>query len=470
MKRLPVVLYNMGTWEKRSITQRAALGLSPVHWHSVGHIFLGMTELQLTCQASFIRYTGITNTTIPSPLRALRSSRPECKTTLPLIHPEVAACLPFANEDLSRAVTATSEICDPRVSSLFDIGRAVELDSSGSSEGFIHIGVVATGECCNSISFRVLEEDSVNLTCLGLQAPAQLRVPCVGDAENTEWSTGGAPIRQVCCARTLEETPTWVAARFPRSTVVFHPLYHRNRVPMHVSRGENYTAPSKARNSRLNANPLVEIANSQTGGFAHADVTFNPWYQKQLGIVDERGNWSVWEISGLQRLNKSTWSTACIRSGSLPWLDIGGGSDGRSTDRLRFDGWGAIEWTGDVNSFVVADRRCLILYRMEGDRIWPYTIELGLDKKSEWILDIKRSHCDVSHVFILTTSRVLFVDVGPVIMSPNEQDKRSSLTPRLSWHHFRDPGDTTMLLSPILVDEGMTSTRQTFLHFLMIAS
>jgi hypothetical protein len=35
-------------------------------------------------------------------------------------------------------------------------------------------------------------------------------------------------------------------------------------------------------------------------------VTFNPWYQRQFAIVDIRGKWSVWEITGRQRLQQSS--------------------------------------------------------------------------------------------------------------------------------------------------------------------
>lgn len=222
---------------------------------------------------------------------------------------------------------------------------------------------------------------------------------------------------------------------------------------MHIDVVDSPEVSPKLRNSRLDANPLIEISSAQTGGFAHADVTFNPWYQKQLGIVDERGNWSIWEMSGRRRRNKGNWTTACVRSGSLPWLDLGG-SHGLG-DCPRHDGWVAIEFAGDVTSFVVADRRCLVLYRMDSDHVWPYAAELGLSKNSEWILDVKRSHYDASHVFVLTTSRILWLDVAPIIESPDDREKRPLLAPRLSWYHFRDPEDTTLRLTSSLIDEGV---------------
>lgn len=296
------------------------------------------------------------------------------------------------------------------------------------------------------------------------QISAQLRVPCVGDAESAEWSAGTASVRQICFARTIEEPATWVAARFPQSTAIFRPLYSQIRIPMHADREYGYATRPNFHNSHLDANPLIEISSSRTGGFAHADVTFNPWYPKQIGIVDEGGNWSIWGFTGRHRRNKGDWSSASISSGSLPWLDLG---RSRGLDsRIRHDGWAAIEWAGDVNSFVVADRRCLTLYRMEGNLIKPHSVELGLERKSEWILDIKRSQADVSHVFILTTARILWLDVSPVILAPNEREASVPLSPRLSWNHYRDTEDTSLRLSSLLFNEGMFSTSNAFLPVL----
>jgi RNA polymerase I-specific transcription initiation factor RRN6 len=178
-------------------------------------------------------------------------------------------------------------------------------------------------------------------------------------------------------------------------------------------------------------------------------VTFNPWYQRQFALIDERGNWSIWEISGRQRRHKSNLSAACVKSGSLPWLDLGDGQD--IEGHPRHDGWAAIEWVGDFKTLIVSDRRCLILYRTEDDDTYSYPIELDLGRKSEWILDVKRSPCNVSHVFILTTSRIFWLDVSPESLPAADKGSNPSLYPRLSWRHFRDTEDTTLKLTPLIV-------------------
>ena len=404
-----------------------------------------------------VSQVGIAKTTIRPPFSNPHSSTPEDRIPLPSLHPDLAACWSSVNDDgLSRVITAANERCDPRVSSLFDLGHAVDLEKDDSGYGVVPIAVSAAGESRNRISFRKVEEDTVELTPLKREAPVRLRIPSVGDAENTEWSAGTASVRQISFARTIDEPATWVVVRFPQSTIVFRPLYSQSRIPMHIDRGDGYAPQTTLHNSHIEPNPLIEISSLHTGGLAHADITFNPWYPKQLGIVDEGGNWSVWEFSGRYRRNKGDWSAACIRSGSLPWIDL---HDNREIDgRVRHDGWAAIEWTGDVNSFVVADRRCLMLYRMESGRIRAYPVELGMERKSEWILDIRRSQSDVSCIFILTSARILWLDVSPVTLSPNDREPTVTLSPRLSWYHFRDPEDTTLRLGSLLANQGMFST------------
>lgn len=396
-----------------------------------------------------ISYSGITKTTVSSPLSVPKTCLQDNKGALPRVHPQLAASWSLIRDErLSHVISTATEVCDPRVSSLFDLGNAADVDNDASGR-VVPIAVIATGECGDCISFRKIEEDAVELR---KEEPLWMRVPSVGEAEATEWSRFGAPVRQICFARAVEAKPTWMAARLPQSTTIFRPLYHRTPVAMHVDHDGDLRSPICTRNSRLDANPLVEISASQTGGFAHADITFNPWYQKQIAIVDERGNWSIWEISGRQRQIKGNWAADCVRTGSLPWLDFGDNRD--LHHQPRHDGWAAIEWVGDVNSFIVADRRCVILYRMEGGQVLPYSVELRFERESEWILDVKRSSYNVSHIFILTTSRIFWFDVAP---SAGGGDGRPPLYPRLSWRHFRDPEDTTLRLSLLLAGESMVS-------------
>ncbi|KAL2002477.1 hypothetical protein VTN02DRAFT_6699 [Thermoascus thermophilus] len=398
-------------------------------------------------RSSPLSYVGRTRRTVSPSSRLVSpvSLGPRNKWNLLLnIHPELAAGSSLnETEALSRAISATTDTCDPRVSTLIDLGHAVDLENDASGNRTVPIAVVASGECGDSISFLKIEDEVVEWR---QQKLFRARVPSIGNTEATKWAGGGAPVRQICFAQTAEEKATWMAARFSLSTTIFRPLYRRTPISTHYGRNDVQSVPAPLRNSHLDPNPLVDISSSQTGGHPHADVAFNPWYQKQVAIVDECGNWSIWDLSGRQRRSKSNWLATCVKSGSLPWLGSSEGGD--SNEQPHHDGWAAIEWVGDVNSLVVCDRRRIILYRLESDSVFSHPIELGLKRRSEWILDIKRSSSNLSHAFILTTSRILWLDTSSVV-SASRRDSNPSLVPQLSWRHFRDPEDTTLRLASL---------------------
>ncbi|KAI9039528.1 uncharacterized protein KD926_009403 [Aspergillus affinis] len=413
--------------------------------------------------APTLHYAGVTKTTVPSPLTVPRSSSIENKSLIPQVYPELGSCWPqVRNETLSNAISRTYDVCDPLVSSLLDLGHAIDFEKDDPGNRLIPIAAIASGECGNAISLYRIEEDTVKLRH---DAANEIRVPSIGRLESVQWSSGGAPVQQICFGQTLEEKATWMAARFPHSTRIFRPLYHRHPISTGVCYHGDSTKPIDCGTSRLDANPLVEISCEQTGGFMHADVAFNPWYPQQLGIVDVSGNWGIWEMSRHNR-NKGSWTSNCSKSGSLPWLDNDDGQD--TENHTRHDGWAAIEWASDYKSFVVSDRRCPIIYRIEADQVSSFPIELDLKRPSEWILDIKRSTCNVSHVFILTTSRVFWIDIALDPVSTTAGSTRRSLYPRLFWRHFRDPEDTTLQLAPLLVHQQLYFVLSSRLHNLVL--
>lgn len=403
--------------------------------------------------ATVISYTGETKTRVPSSRSATEQtlSRPRRvdRNIIPQTHSDLAAAWSLTSstreEAISRVVATATDNYDPLVSSTLDVGHAVDCRSEESSHRQVPIAVAISGECGNSIFLSRMVEDIEVLK----QERLELRVPSLSGSDTTEWSKGGAPIRQVCFARSTDEKATWMAVRLVESTFIFHPLYHREPVPMHVHGGYPAESNVPLRNTRLDANPVSEVSISVTGGFAHADVTFNPWYQKQFALVDTQGNWSVWEIKGRQRRGGRTLPVTLIKSGSLPPLP----DYQDSPNCPRHDGWASIEWIGDVWSLLVSDRRCTTLYRMEGEQVRSRAVKLGLSKKSEWVLDVQRSPQHSSQFFVLTTSRVLWFDIARAML-PDEEDSPPSIQPHLAWRHFRDPEDTTLRLCDVLMGRG----------------
>lgn len=362
-------------------------------------------------------------------------------------HPHLAAVSSLGRaETLSRTITTT---CDPGVSNVFALGHAVDLENDPSGSRTVPIAVAVTGRCGDSISLFRIEDEVAEWR---QERPYKARVPSVGTAETSTWVGSGIPVRQICFAQTTEVKATWMAARFSTSTTIFRPLYHR--FPVAVTR-ESYcdleNLPS-LRNSRLSANPLVDIHYYRTGGYPHADVTFNPWYQKQLAIVDIRGNWSIWNISGRNRRTGGNWIGDCVKSGTLPSVDPA--LNAFREEQPRYDGWAAVQWVADVNHLIVCDRRCIFLYQIAHASGFWRPIDLGLKGETEWILDLKRSPSKPSIVFILTTSRVFWLDIttSNALFSGEEE---APLIPQVSWRHFRDTEDTTLQLTITQIGNGM---------------
>ncbi|KAJ5086310.1 hypothetical protein NUU61_007617 [Penicillium alfredii] len=406
------------------------------------------TFARTLARSAAIAYTGVTKTTVPLPVNqppsASNAARAPHQRLILNAHPDLAVCWSsIRDETFSKVVATTTEYYDPQVSSLLDLGHAVDYGNDESSSRSIPIAVAVTGECGNAVSFRMLVDDITELPREG----SAVRIASIGDSETTEWSKRGAPVRQVCFARPVEEKATWMAARLAESTTVFRPLYQREPVPLHIQGDDAVASSIHLRNSRLDSNPVVEISASHTGGFPHADVTFNPWYQRQFAIVDTNGNWSVWEISGRQRRKGANWAAACVKNGSLPEAEYK-----PSSRHPRHDGWGSIEWIGDVWTLIVSDRRSVMLFQMADDPVRSNTVELRMARPSEWVLDVRRSSHHASHFFVLTTSRLLWFDVAAASL---EEDPKPPLRPRLAWRHFRDPEDTTLFLGDLLLKDNL---------------
>ncbi|RDW76216.1 uncharacterized protein DSM5745_06208 [Aspergillus mulundensis] len=396
-----------------------------------------------------ISCTGVTKTTVQSPSTSVEQSLISKRSIITRGYPELIAGYRLAHsETLSHTITATSKACDPLVSTLLDLGRAVDFDIDTSGRRAVPIVAFASGECGNIVSLRTITEETVELE---QPTVSRLRVPTIDDENHIEWLADVAPIRQICFSYALDGRATFMAVRFS-STVVFRPLYHRTPTLVPVHRDASGMAHGH-QVSRLDPNFLMEITMPHTGGAAHADVRFNPWNQNQLAIVDEDGNWSIWELRNQHKRNRDNWVASCVLTGTIPWVNpLASAEEHKLSDKQsRHDGWLAVEWADNGNHIVVCDRRCSILYRVKGDEAIPYAMEIGYTRQSEWILGVQRSTCEPSHIFLLTTSRIVWFEITPNWI-PADKDAGPSLVPLLSWRHFRDSDDTTLQLAPLTVN------------------
>jgi RNA polymerase I-specific transcription initiation factor RRN6 len=254
-------------------------------------------------------------------------------------------------------------------------------------------------------------------------------------------------VQQIHFAETVHEKGTWFAVRFPISTRIFRPLYHSFSVDYEDGPFDH----TDFRNSCLEANPLIDIPTGWTGGFPHADVAFNPWQERQVAIVDRCGNWSIWNIQGSYR-RKANWQA---ESGPSGYLALSASEASLEvSERDHYDGWAAISWVGNMYRLLVCDRRSIALYRVDTEPVTVHPIDLGLKRRSEWILDIKRSQFDPSHLFVLTNTQIFWLKVISDDLVDIQSDGSHEISILLSWRHFRNMEDISLQLAPLILRNG----------------
>ncbi|CRG85595.1 RNA polymerase I-specific transcription initiation factor RRN6 [Talaromyces islandicus] len=393
-----------------------------------------------------LSYTGLQRIAVPpQSSTSLSLEREKNKErTLLKIYPELLGVTSSVRrfEENSHTTYAATSFFDPHESSLLDFGNALpsKVDRSGRLRS-VPIAAFASGRNGNVLSLRAIDDETISTN---QEVQSSLRVPTIGDVETSEAPCGENPIRQIRFSNSLEGPKNLLAIRLQSSTFVCRPLYHKKPSFTRPIRNFAFIKAQPQHRSRIEANPLVEISTVQTGGCTHVDVVFNPWSQNQLGIIDEMGNWSIWDLSGALK-NSDHKAPKCLQTGSLSRSSNGSMDDGKY---VQHDGWGKIEWIGDVNTFIACNRRDAALYIIEDDAVTSSNVEFNWSSSSEWILDVKACFSEASQLFILTTLRILCLDI-----SNRKGQPLSPQVPQLSWQHHRDPDDLTLRLTSLSVGE-----------------
>ena len=261
------------------------------------------------------------------------------------------------------------------------------------------------------------------------------------------WAGTGGTIHQITFSNERNGPGTLLAIRQDSVVTIFRPMYHKQRARAVVPKGYDNQYPS----SRLSANPIATLTAEQCGSRRHADISFNPFYSRQFGVVDDSGHWSIWDIEGRMRRN-TTLELVPGRSGGI-YDDSVHSPHGK--DFQITDSWHRILWGSNVSTIVVCNRCHIAVFdvkttptRLPG----PLSLSSGAN---DWILDIKRSPTNFRHMFVLTTSRIFWINVLPAAGERSEKD--AGLRVILSYRHFRDISDETMRLTVLPEDGGKQS-------------
>ncbi|KAG9235459.1 RNA polymerase I-specific transcription initiation factor RRN6-like protein [Amylocarpus encephaloides] len=262
------------------------------------------------------------------------------------------------------------------------------------------------------------------------------------------WTSIGGTIRQICSSIDADETSTWLAVRQDAVTTIFRPYFAESQssLPSNSSQGTP---------SRLVANPVASLTTSESHLLRHEDISFNPWYTQQFILVDTNGCWGIWNI---ERQRKTSFTLVVGKRG---YVTDGIEMDQTSiTSYLSEDGWYRALWVSTLATIVVCSRHLVAVFDLKARPARLQSISFA--EAGEQILDVKRSFSDKSHLFVLTSNRIFWIEVtsGDGV-GPGEIVAGARVL--LSYRHYRDPSDETLALStinddqvPVLMSSGKT--------------
>ena len=250
------------------------------------------------------------------------------------------------------------------------------------------------------------KDNSVRLTSLLLQ-----------DQDQGWWFTNGSPVQQLCFAGLSGTSKARLAVQYHGAITVLEPMVHAHVVPA-KSFGNQDSKRVKYPESTLDANPLLTITTERTGGSPYVHVSFNPWHTAQIAIIDRRGHWTLWELKQSSQLSDQKVADAgpsgFVFDGEIERPESNAESNSG-------DGWGSITWAGDKNTLVVANRKTFSVFSIENDTKQLHVPKLFEPRSADQIVDMKRNPLKFSHIFLLTSSRIFWLNVS------DHQSQRGSL-------------------------------------------
>ena len=357
-------------------------------------------------------------------------------------HPELApaAFLLSGLAQTSEAVNKVTARHDPTVSELLAFGEAVDITRARGRLRKTPIVAVTAGAAGELVKL-------VRLT------PAQLVWDDSGDAhldcmtarggEEGFWMGNGSRVQQLVFAEAEGKPSHWLAVRYHGAISILRPLLLPDTDI--AASHDGSTLPL----SRLDANPTLTLA--EQNGVPFSDLSFNPWNNQQFGTIDQEGCWNVWDIEVSVNAKGKGHGTVIQRAQGHV---TDGHKEGPASSSLIADGWNRVLWVSAKDSLAVASRRTLAVFDIQTPLKMLYVIDFDQGKEGDWLLDIKQCSLDASSLFVVTSSRILWIrasSAGDYYQSNQVKPGASIL---LSWDHFRDREDISLRLNIINVSDS----------------
>lgn len=278
--------------------------------------------------------------------------------------------------------------------------------------------------------------------------------------DTVHWSGTGGRIFQVVSANDAEDSGTWLAARQASVTTIFRPIFGKLHSPV-ATRG--YSEPSLP--SLVNPNPVLSLGFEHTKMVVQADVAFNPLYSRQIAIIDTSGSWRILD---LERGHSRTGLVPKVKRTGNFYDDYLSDPTSEPPALDHADGWYKILWAGDVNTILVCNRHHIVAFDVKVNAQRLKSAEILVKGSSDWILDIQRSSQIEGQFYVLTTSRIFWIEV--IAAGENESENAGGSKVLLSYRHFRDANDETMKLVCPKSEKGMSCSSDIWSFLLTLVS
>jgi RNA polymerase I-specific transcription initiation factor RRN6 len=373
------------------------------------------------------------------PSSIARSYRQWSVKTLPEIFPANLITTPLA-----QAPSAIDIELSSNVGSLLGIGQAADSERvSGSRKP--EIFAMPCGE-----AGHILRLTRPRIESYGWGKQSAVRVALMNPAspDRGYWIGTGGAIRQISFADDDNGSGTWLAVRQATATTIFRPIYREISSASEPLNSYRTAFPS----SNLNPNPVAVLTAEQSGSKCHMDVSVNPWYARQFAVIDQLGRWSIWDVEGRGHRSSSLklvpGRSGQIYDGIVPDAGL------KMAEPDLVDGWHRVLWASGVTTIVVCNRRHVAVFDVKATPIRLDCPDFLPANNSDSILDVKRSAMNLSHLFILTTSRIFWIEVTPAGEERDSQNGYIGAKVILSYRHFRDSNDETMKLTVVKDEKG----------------
>lgn len=258
----------------------------------------------------------------------------------------------------------------------------------------------------------------------------------------------GAPILQICSDQSTNSAGTWLAVRFATATIFYAPCVHPHAVRARSASASNDHIIFPP--STLDANPVVSLPISRTGGSSHVDIDFHPAKKSQVAIVDDLGTWSVWQLRHPSQEAGNLERIGLLISGKLS-------AEESQQEPSQSCPWYCVRWL-DVghnghDRVLVCSRRKVGLFDVRGHVLSVAEIDLGLPQEHQCIIDVRRLQHSIGQCFILTNFRIIWL--ASHVPSWLAQDRPvKDLEMVLSWRHFLNTENVSLYMNVMGSNSG----------------